>query len=141
MNQPAPPSPPVPAPAAPSSGLSAPPAPSSPPAVLRETFGAARGAAVAVAVLALICLTVALVCTACRLQPDHLVALIQAHGPAVIGMPVSAILGLAIVCLARGIGGPVSIQIIGLRAEGATATVLLWIATFAASAFAIRALW
>ena len=56
-------------------------------------------------------------------------------------MPVSAILGVAIVCLARGIGGPVSIQIVGLRAEGATASVLLWIATFAASAFAIRALW
>ena len=138
MNQPAPSSPP---PAAPSTGSPAPLAPSSPPAVPREAFGAARRTAVAVAVLALICLTIALVCAVRRLQPDHLAALIQAHGPAVIGMPVSAILGLAIVCLARGIGGPVSIQIVGLRAEGATATVLLWIVTFTASAFAIRALW
>lgn len=135
MSQPAPPSPLMPGPSAGS------PAPFSPPTLPKETFGAARKTAVAVAVLALICLTIPLACTVCRLEPAHLAALIQTHGPAVIGMPVSAILGLVIVCLARGIGGPVSIQIVGLRAEGATAGVLLWIATFAASAFAIRALW
>ncbi|MFA7585392.1 MAG: hypothetical protein WCY11_04230 [Novosphingobium sp.] len=94
-------------------------------------------------IAALACVTVILSIRylAGRLSDAQILGLVFAHGPAIVGIPAAALLSLAVVALARGVAGVPSIQIAGLRAEGATATLLLWLATFLACVFAIRALW
>jgi hypothetical protein len=76
-----------------------------------------------------------------RLPDAQLLRLVMAHGPAIVGIPAAALLSLTIVAAARCIGGVATIQVMGLRAEGATATLLLWIAAFLTCVLAIRALW
>lgn len=140
MTAPAPP-PPNAAPATPppagSTGGSASPTQSTAP----EAFWPIRGSALIVTIIACVTATISIVVLVRRLPDSQLLGLVLAHGPAIVGIPAAALLSLAIVAAARCIGGAATIQVIGLRAEGATATLLLWIAAFLACVLAIRALW
>jgi hypothetical protein len=106
-----------------------------------EAFWPIRGSALIVAIVTCVTAVVSIIVLVCRLSDAQLIRLVLAHGPAIVGIPAAAFLGLAIVAVARCIGGPATIQIMGLRVEGATATLLLWIAAFLACVLAIRALW
>lgn len=135
-------------PTAPSSVAPAPtpatPAPatnSNAPAPANEPFWPVRVAGILVFTLACTGVGWTLWSISKHLPPDNLAAIVQAHLPAIIGMPIAALFSVAIVAAARSLGGPFSIQIVGLRAEGATATMLLWLTAFGAIVVAIRALW
>ncbi len=106
-----------------------------------EAFWPIRGSALIVTIIACVTATISIVVLVGRLPEAELLGLVLAHGPAIVGIPAAALLSLAIIAVARCIGGAATIQIIGLRAEGATATLLLWIAAFLACVLAIRALW
>lgn len=145
MTAPAP-SPPNAAPATPppagTTGGSASPAQSAAAALTTpEAFWPIRGSALIVTIVACVTAIISTVVLVRRLPDPQLLGLVIAHGPAIIGIPAAALLSLAIVAAARCIGGPATIQVIGLRAEGATAMLLLWIAAFLACVLAIRALW
>jgi hypothetical protein len=107
----------------------------------REPFWPYRGWALIIAALALVAVPIGIWCVVHRLPDEKILDLVVRHGPAIVGIPAAALLSLAAVALARGLGGPTTIQIIGLHAEGATATFLLWLGAFLACVFAIRALW
>lgn len=107
----------------------------------KEPFWPYRGWAFIIAALALIAVPIGIWCLVRRLPDDKILELALRHGPAIVGVPAAALLSLAVVALARGLGGPATIHIIGLRAAGATATFLLWLGGFLACVFAIRALW
>lgn len=106
-----------------------------------EAFWPIRGSALIVAITAFLTAIISILELLRRLPDAQLLGLVLAHGPAIVGVPAAAFLSLAIVAAARCIGGAATIQVMGLRAEGATATVLLWIVAFLACVLAIRALW
>lgn len=145
MNATAPPPPnaaPATSPLAGPAGGSASPAPSTAVAsTTPEAFWPIRGSALIVAIIACVTEVISIVVLVRRLPDTQLLGLVLVHGPAIFGIPAAALLSLAIVAAARCIGGAATIQVMGLRAEGATATLLLWIAAFLACVLAIRALW
>ncbi|MBB4096816.1 hypothetical protein [Sphingomonas kyeonggiensis] len=106
-----------------------------------EAFWPVRGSALVIAIVTCATTTIGIVTLVRRLPDAQLLRLVLAHGPAIVGIPAAALLSLTIVAVARCIGGGAMIQVMGLRAEGATATLLLWIAAFLACVLAIRALW
>ncbi len=106
-----------------------------------EPFWPYRGWALIMAALALIAALVSIWCLVRSLPDDKILDLALRHGPAIVGIPVAALFSIATVALARCLGGPANIQIIGIRATGTTATLLLWLGAFLAFVFAIRALW
>lgn len=106
-----------------------------------EAFWPTRGSALIVAAIACVTAVISIVVLVRHLPSAQLLGLVLVHGPAIVGIPAAALLSLAIVAVARCIGGAATIQVMGLRAEGATATLLLWIAAFLSCVLAIRALW
>lgn len=106
-----------------------------------EDYWPIRGSALILSIVACVSAIIGIKVIVCRLSNDQLVALVQAHAPAIVGIPAAALFSLAIVSAARSIGGAAKISIAGLRAEGATATLVLWIAAFLTFVLAIRALW
>lgn len=106
-----------------------------------EKYWPIRGSALILTIVACTSAIIGIKVIVCRLSNDQLFALVQAHAPAIVGIPAAALFSLAIVSAARSIGGAAKISIAGLRAEGATATVVLWIAAFLTLVLAIRALW
>ena len=107
----------------------------------KEPFWPYRGSALIIAVVALVAVPIFIRGLVQRLPDDKVLDLVMRHGPAIVGIPAAALLSLTAVSAARALGGPATIKIVGLRAKGATATFLLWIAAFLACVVAIRALW
>lgn len=68
-------------------------------------------------------------------------ALIRDHVPAALGIPILAALSTAIVCGARAHDAGSQVELLGLRAEGASAAVLSWVVVFGVLVTALRALW
>jgi hypothetical protein len=63
------------------------------------------------------------------------------HEPAAIGIPVAAASALFLVCLARALDGPMSLDLFGIRAEGASGTCVVWAILFLVIGLSFRALW
>lgn len=63
------------------------------------------------------------------------------HGPAAIGIPVAGISALLLVSLARALDGPMSLDLFGLKSEGASATCVVWAILFLVIGLSFRALW
>lgn len=63
------------------------------------------------------------------------------HAPALFGIPFAITAALTLVCCARALDPQAHIDFLGLRVRGASATILCWIAVFAALTIALRALW
>jgi hypothetical protein len=133
--------PPTPPPARPTGGSASPTPSTATAATAPEAFWPIRGSALIVTIIACGTAIISIVVLVRRLPDAQLLGLVLAHGPAIVGIPAAALLSLAIVASARCIGGAATIQVMGLRAEGATATLLLWIAAFLTCVLAIRALW
>jgi ABC-type proline/glycine betaine transport system permease subunit len=106
-----------------------------------EDFWPIRGSALILSIVACASAVIGIKVIVCSLSNDQLFALVQAHAPAIVGIPAAALFSLAIVSAARSIGGIAKINIAGMHAEGATATLVLWIAAFLTFVLAIRALW
>jgi len=68
-------------------------------------------------------------------------ALVRDHAPAVVGLPVLIALATAIVCGARALDPCLTVEFLGLRAQGGGATVLSWVLVFSSLVVALRALW
>jgi hypothetical protein len=67
--------------------------------------------------------------------------LVARHGPAVIGVPLAAVVATGLIGGLRAIDGKLRVTLLGLEAEGAGAALLGWIAVFSAIILAVRALW
>lgn len=82
---------------------------------------------------------------ACRLlralSPADITVLLNQHGPALIGVPVTMSAATILVGVARAIDGPLKLDLLGISVEGASASVVLWIGAVLAIAFSIRILW
>lgn len=63
------------------------------------------------------------------------------HGPATIGIPVAGISALLLVSLARAFDGPMSLDLFGIKSEGASATCIVWAILFLVIGLSFRALW
>jgi len=69
------------------------------------------------------------------------VKLYDQHGPAAIGIPVAGVFALLIVSLARALDGPMSLDLFGIKSEGASATCIVWAILFLVIGLSFRALW
>jgi hypothetical protein len=69
------------------------------------------------------------------------VKLYDQHGPAAIGIPVAGLSALLLVCLARALDGPMSLDLFGMKSEGASATCIVWAILFLVIGLSFRALW
>ncbi|SDE72048.1 hypothetical protein SAMN05216337_103318 [Bradyrhizobium brasilense] len=69
------------------------------------------------------------------------VKLYDQHGPAAIGIPVAGVSALLLVSLARALDGPMSLDLFGIKSEGASATCIVWAILFLVIGLSFRALW
>jgi hypothetical protein len=69
------------------------------------------------------------------------IKLYDQHGPAVIGIPVAGISALLLVCLVRALDGSMSLDVFGMKFEGASATCIVWAILFLVVGLSFRALW
>jgi hypothetical protein len=67
--------------------------------------------------------------------------IIGRHGPAVLGIPGAAMAAFAIIGITRALDGPMALDFVGIKAEGAAATAIIWIAVFLSISLALRTLW
>lgn len=70
-----------------------------------------------------------------------LLTIIGRHGPAVLGIPGAAIAAFIIVGIIRALDGPMALDFVGIKAEGAGATAIIWIAIFLSISLSLRTLW
>ncbi|MGX1360660.1 hypothetical protein QNJ95_37425 [Bradyrhizobium elkanii] len=76
-----------------------------------------------------------------RLRGVNLAKLYDQHGPAAIGIPVAGVVALMLVSLARALDGPMSLDVFGVRSEGAPAICIVWSIVFLVMGLSFRALW
>jgi|GEM_PF-6544266 len=69
------------------------------------------------------------------------VKLCDQHGPAIIGIPVAGISALFLISFARALDGSMSLDLFGIKAEGASATCIVWAMLFLVIGLSFRALW
>ncbi len=63
------------------------------------------------------------------------------HFPATIGLPLAGAASFVIIALFRTTEGPIKLEAIGIKFEGASGPILMWVLCFSAIATAIKALW
>lgn len=66
---------------------------------------------------------------------------VRNHFPAVVGLPLAALLSLWIVLILRGGYGPIELSVLGFRFRGASGPIIMWVLCFLAITFAIKILW
>jgi hypothetical protein len=71
----------------------------------------------------------------------ELAGLLERHGAALIGIPAASALALFLIGIIRAIDGPIEFDVLGMRAKGAGAAIILWIAAFVTVGLSIRAVW
>jgi hypothetical protein len=76
-----------------------------------------------------------------RLGVIDLATIIDRHGPAVLGIPSAVIVAILLVSLTRALDGPMTLELFGIKSDGASATCIVWIALFLAISLSFRALW
>ncbi|MBU1192465.1 MAG: hypothetical protein KKE76_12210 [Gammaproteobacteria bacterium] len=74
-------------------------------------------------------------------EPGLIVAVVKEHFAATIGLPMAALLAAFIVVALRHSEGPVKFEGLGMKFEGASGQVILWVVCFLSIAAAIRLLW
>ena len=75
------------------------------------------------------------------MEPGLMREVVKEHFAAVIGLPMAALLAAFIVVGLRHSEGPVKFEALGMKFEGASGQVVLWVFCFLAIAIAIRLLW
>jgi hypothetical protein len=75
------------------------------------------------------------------LQGIDLAKFCDQHGPAAIGIPVAGVVALVLISLVRALDGPMSLDLFGIRSEGAAATCIVWAILFLVICLSFRALW
>ena len=75
------------------------------------------------------------------IDPGLIVAVVKEHFAATIGLPMAALLSAFIVVALRHSEGPIKFEGLGMKFEGASGQVVLWVVCFLAIAVAIRLLW
>ncbi len=76
-----------------------------------------------------------------RPEDNWMLAVLQTHYAATLGVPMSAAAALCIVLLLETVAGPIEIEIPWVKFRGAAAPVILWIFCFLAMTFALGHLW
>ncbi len=74
-------------------------------------------------------------------EPGLIVEVVKEHFAATIGLPMAALLAAFIVVALRYAEGPIKFEGLGMKFEGASGQVILWVVCFLAIAVAIRLLW
>ena len=75
------------------------------------------------------------------LPADVLLEITVKHFPAVVGLPLAALLAAFIVVALHHAAGPLKFEGLGFKFEGGAGEVILWVICFLAIAAAIRLLW
>jgi len=70
-----------------------------------------------------------------------LIAIIQAHFAATVGLPAGALIAMAVVQFLEFSSGPIEFEGLGFKFRGASGPVVLWMMCFLAVAAAIRLVW
>jgi hypothetical protein len=73
-----------------------------------------------------------------RIQPWPLV---EAHFPAMIGLPGAAVVAFVLVVFLRQTEGPIEFEGLGFKIKGAAGQVIMWVICFLAITGAIKLLW
>jgi hypothetical protein len=75
-------------------------------------------------------------------QPNSwLLALIQNHFAALMGVPMAALMSMCVVILLRYTAGPIKFKALGFEFEGASGQIVFWVLCFLAIVSAIKLLW
>lgn len=74
-------------------------------------------------------------------EPGFIVSVVKEHFAATIGLPMAALLSAFIVVALRHSEGPIKFEGLGMKFEGASGQVILWVICFLSIAVAIRLLW
>lgn len=72
---------------------------------------------------------------------NWLLAVLQSHYAATLGVPMSAAAALCVVLLLETAAGPIEIETPWLKFKGAAAPIVLWVICFLALTFALGWLW
>ena len=74
-------------------------------------------------------------------EPGLLMQVVKEHFAATVGLPMAALLSAFIVVALRHAEGPVKFEITGMKFEGASGQVILWVICFISISLAIKLLW
>lgn len=72
---------------------------------------------------------------------ETLISITEEHFPAVVGLPLAALLAAFIVVALEQTSGPMKFEGLGFKFDGSAGQVILWVFCFLAIAAAIRLLW
>ncbi len=75
------------------------------------------------------------------MDPGLMREVVKEHFAAVVGLPMAALLSAFIVVGLRHSEGPIKFEGLGMKFEGASGQVVLWVICFLSIAAAIRLLW
>ena len=75
------------------------------------------------------------------MEPGLMREVEKEHFAAVVGLPMAALLSAFIVVGLRHSEGPIKFETLGMKFEGASGQVILWIICFLSIALAIKLLW
>ena len=75
------------------------------------------------------------------MEPGLMKEVVKDHFAAVVGLPMAALLSAFIVVGLRHSEGPIKFEGLGMKFEGASGQVILWVICFLAIATAIRLVW
>ena len=75
------------------------------------------------------------------IEPGLILSIVKEHIAATIGLPMAALLSAFIVVALRHSEGPIKFEGLGMKFEGASGQVILWVICFLSIAAAIRLLW
>lgn len=75
------------------------------------------------------------------IEPGLIAEVVKEHFAATVGLPMAALLAAFVVVALRHSDGPMKFEGLGLKFEGASGQVMLWVISFLSIAAAIRLLW
>ena len=75
------------------------------------------------------------------IEPGLLIQIIKEHFAAMVGLPMAALLSAFIVVALRHAEGSVKFEVLGMKFEGASGQVILWVICFMSISLAIKLLW
>jgi hypothetical protein len=76
-----------------------------------------------------------------ELPATEFASLIERHGAALLGIPTAIALAFFVIGMTCTIEGTIEFDLLGLRASGAAAAIILWTIVFVATGLLIRAVW
>ena len=94
-----------------------------------------------IAIAALVTLVVGGRLVIAAIPATEVTALVERHGPALVGIPAAAGGATILVGALRAINSPLDSEFLGLRVDGAGAATIAWVIVFLTVALSIRVLW